>query len=205
MRWMLVAALAGMIAAAPAAAQERPRTATFSVDSMQFEATLPQDYCVSDAAHKASVRAELQLTRCGDVGREHDFYAVKLTPNIEGGNAPTTRATLFARLRPTYDAPDAEERFAAMTDSARRKRNVDFEGGWKPMGMDDICAYIGAQVAIGSGDAREDYVQGICVTVIGGRTFAIYSTGRGATVEDLARQISATRTLALGIRPVTAE
>lgn len=214
MRFMMVlAAVLALASAAPAAAQEAPRTARFSVGSVRLLVELPKGYCVADEAlfnatqgrvDKGMNVTHLLIVKCGAHTLVEDFYAIK-TP-VSALDVEITRAGLFAEMKPVFDAPEMADRVAAVAAQASARTaaqgsRVDFKGAIKPFGMDETCAYLGGLVTVQEAGVSLDIAQGTCMTSVGGRLVVIYSTGRGSSPEDLQRHIRASKALALTMRP----
>lgn len=212
---LVSAALGALLSTAPALAQPAPqtapRTAQFTVGTVRLQVVLPEGYCLADQAlfdrtqgtiDKGQNISHLLIVVCGAETLEHDFYAIKSPINT--ANLAITRQALLAQLKTTFASPEAASRMAALNAQATAKSEangtrVDFKGTIKPFGVDETCAYMGGLLTVAGRGRTMDLAQGTCISVVGGRMFAVYSTGMGSNPADLARHIRASKALVLTV------
>jgi len=215
---LVFAALAALLSTAAALAQPvpqtAPRTAQFTVGTVRLQVVLPEGYCLADQAlfdrtqgtiDKGQNTSHLLIVVCGAETLEQDFYAIKSPINT--ANLAITRQALLAQMKTTFASPELAGRMAALNaqGTAKTEANgarVDFKGGIKPFGTDETCAYIGGLLTVEGRDRTMDLAQGTCISAVGGRMFAVYSTGMGADPVDLARHMRASKALVLTVTAV---
>lgn len=82
---------------------------------------------------------------------------------------------------------------------------VELKGEVKPLGHDEVCAYMGGQIEVKS--AATSYLQptGVCITSVGGKVVTIGRYGTDLTPAAIATLLRETRVIALSIRAAPAK
>ena len=200
MKMMFAAAL--LLVGATAAGAAGP-TASFRFGGVEFEAPIPDGYCLPQgadidaaqllaAADRENV-THLTLYRCGaNEGARNDYILVK-TPR-QALFASLEREQLLAGMAQAFESAEFESTLAAVPDrvagdvSSVVGREVDLTGRIQPLGRDDTCAYMGGTLRVTSAELSYPISVGICMTVVSGRLVGVnyYGPDRGsAGVRDL--------------------
>lgn len=192
-----VAASALMIAAGPAAAQDK--TVEFSIDGDSFSIAIPDGFCEPEGeyAEIATKYASgdtrnvtpVDLQRCGTF--EHDYVLVKSPKRLEP--IAMSKAVFIPALAKELEEKNPREKgekrgYRDMRKETERDRDVAvIEFGFG--GSDDQCAYLSGELVVTFSDDRTERVYvGSCGTLVGNRHVFVHSYGRvesGATIESM--------------------
>lgn len=199
-KWFVPAAVF-VIALSGAALAEAQRTITFSVAGKTFSSSIPEGFCEPQGADKAIAEAfgdldtqnftHATFRKCGE--REGDYSLIKSMRKA----APITIAKpLFIALVAKQFEGDAwQQKFGqgietAKGDIAKGTGNqvAVKQAGAQGGGFDKDCAYIVGSVEVAAGEETQLLNFGSCLTLVGGRSFAIHSysdAGTDVSIETL--------------------
>ena len=193
---LLVAAL--VLAACPASAAE-PK-ATFRSGGVDFELAVPAGYCLPKgpqievaelvaAGDKQNV-THLMLVPCAPKTGIADDYILLKTP-VQAILATLDRQQFLKEAGAAFDSPEmnallssgkvAQESGQSVSEVLGTR--VDLSGNLRPIGKDDVCAYLGGTMAVASNAASYRISVGMCMTVVAGRLITInwYGPDKGST------------------------
>lgn len=216
--WQLMAMALVPVAAAPAPVPVAPASIDFSIGKVVLTMPVPAGYCIptgEDAALAQLVAAgdknavtHATLRRCGvkTTAGANDYTLIKtpvsmLVPVID-------RAALIKELGSAFDNPVAVAELAATTRNGDAGADlskvlgtkIEIKGAITPLGHDDVCAYMGGQVAVSG--AGTSYLQptGVCITSIGGKMVTIARYGKDLAPAAIATLLRGARAIALSMR-----
>ena len=178
-------------------------TASFRFGGVEFEAPIPEGYCLPQgadidvaqliAAGDRDNVTHLTLYRCGPHEGVRTDYILLKTPR-QALFANLEREQLLAAMAQVFESPEFESTVAAMPDrvagdlSTVVGRDVDLAGRVRPLGRDDTCAYMGGTLQVSVAQVTYPISLGLCMTVVSGRLVSVnyYGPDRGeAGVRDL--------------------
>jgi hypothetical protein len=210
-RMIIGAALAlPLLLAGPAYAQQR--SASFTVDRTMFTVPLLPGYCDEGDGVDAYLRQQRRnypdnvpdvvMMPCGAKDEDAtDMFTI--TVDRKGGGS-REKAALLDFLARTLPAVPGETDLSAEPGttivekiSTRLARRVRSEAGIRPLGVDDMCAYVGGRIDDAGGAA----VSGSgCTTVIAGYIVQVSRYRAGADPAQVAATIPQVKALAISIR-----
>ncbi|MDH7972610.1 hypothetical protein QH494_10490 [Sphingomonas sp. AR_OL41] len=217
--WQLIAMALALPVVAPAPAPAPPPSVDFSVGGVALTMPLPPGYCIPtgrDAAVAQLVAAgdkgavtHATLKQCdGSIGAGVNDYTLIKTPTSM--LMPVVdRPTLIKELGAEFDNPvavaDMNTGDAGADLSQVLGTKVEIKGLIKPLGHDDVCAYMGGQVNVTG--AGISYLQptGVCITSVGGKVVTIARYGKDLAPAAIATLLRAARAIALSMRTVRAK
>ena len=194
-RWaallMLVTGSAPAAAAAPAA--------EFRSGGLEFQVPMPEGYCLpagSDvdiaqlvAAGDSANVTHLTLVPCSKKQGLADDYIILKTPKAVL-LVTFDRPQFLEELGAAFGSPELSSALASgklLEQSGKEMGEVigvpvDLTGEIKPLGKDDVCAYLGGTINVSSAAASYRIAVGMCMTVVAGRVLTInwYGPDRGS-------------------------
>lgn len=216
MGWLSPIALWLVAVTMPHVAQAQVRKTTFMVGTVEFQATLPEGFCVPEgkavdavqmqAAGDPMAVIDLALYPCGDDGTSQRYYIIK-TPRPYVLN-PMTRDAVLAELRTVVENPPPN--LSETSNSYAREgmenigaRGVNIRSSLAFTRVDALCGYISGTVTIQrSGSPSETSGTSGCMTAIGDRVMTIYYMEPGEEFGDGSQSSSRVRSLAETITPI---
>ena len=195
--------MAALLLASATAAGATGPTASFRFGGVEFEAPIPEGYCLPQgaeidvaqlvaAADQDNV-THLTLYRCGPQdGVRTDYILVKtprqaLFANLEREQALVAMSQVFENPEFESALDSAPEQVEGNVSSVVG-REVDLTGRIRPLGRDETCAYMGGTFQVTGEQISYPISAGVCMTVVSGRLVSInyYGPDRGeAGVRDL--------------------
>lgn len=193
--------------------------AVFTVGTRVFEMPLPPSLCLprgqeiedvksTAAADKDNV-LHLMLFTCDQNDARYDRnYMFLKTQKLLIGQSIERKAILnlvsVASVTPEVKAlmrsdkitREAEKR---LTDALGKK--VNFTGGVKLLGSDDVCGYLIGQGRYDASDATYSQGFGVCVTAVEGTAISVYRYGADTSPSGLLSLAKEARRIALTIKP----
>lgn len=182
------------------------QTVSFRFGGMEFETHIPDGYCLPRGRDidVAQLRAaaddqnvtHLTLYRCQEAGVRRDYILIK-TPNaalplrlprqsfLAGVGEAFDSGPLRSDLASGEMVRQVEDRVSSVIG-----REVDLTGSIRPLGRDDVCAYLGGTMQVSSSTLTYSVSLGTCITVVSNRVITInwYGPDNGsAGIADLLR------------------
>lgn len=184
MRAALALAFA-LVAAPPALAQTG--TATFSADGLSFTVAVPKGYCTEgpgiaaylerQRAGKPDLVPEVVMMPCGWKDADPvDMIAIAWRPSFGTAN---TSEDLLGEMRRTFPSQGAAGATVTAKELEQRlTAQVAAGPGLTPLGVDDVCAYVGGTLGF---EEKMPAVALGCLTVVEGLVFTVscYRAGTG--------------------------
>ena len=214
--WAVTMIASPVLADAPAA----KTSFDFSVGGVALTLPLPAGYCLPTG--KAAAVAELiaagdtnsvthvTLKRCDiDLGTGSNDYTLIKTPT-SALMTTIDRPALIKALGDQFADPVTLAQLAASLSDGKAGKDVsevlhakvEIKGDIKPLGHDDVCAYLGGQVNVKAEGAGYLQPTAVCITSVGSKVVTISRYGtdlKPAAIVSLmrdARQIAETLRLA---------
>ena len=194
---------------------EPARVATFNVGGVELILPLPDDYCLPVTAAEiggAQILAagdttnvtHLQIGRC-DIAQPNarfDYTLVKTPRSVLA--ATVGRSSLIAGVGDEFNNPVTLANFdfgkAGADVSVAFGKTVTLAGAIKPLGRDDMCAYLGGVIDVKTGDMAYAQAVGACITAVGGRVVIVYRYGPDNTPAGVAKLVVEAKSVAGSIR-----
>ncbi len=141
------------------------------VGDTSYRVTLPDGYCdsgdgVDHYVARKGKRPSMLMLRCGKEA-DGDYYIIDVTGSKVAGGRPAYLAGMIRTM------PDKPAGIDAMTPEgiARRlddvlKDQASVTGGFKPIGVDDVCAYAFGNKQVAGANAGKGLMVISCATVI---------------------------------------
>lgn len=210
--------LAATLAASTAGAAVTPAPSTFRIGGVDFALPLPTGYCVPQgkqidiaqliAAADPNSVTHLTLMKCGvEITTGANDYTLIKTPKT-ALVAAVDRPTLLASLGAEFDKPETLKYL--QSDAFDKKVSEDagkvipgkpqFTGDIKPLGRDDVCAYLGGTTKVVGNGASYSQAVGTCITSIGKRVVVVNRYGIRADEAGVAILLRQAKALALTIK-----
>lgn len=207
--------LGGLLAllSAPCMAESAGKTGDikFQVAERQLSWSLPDGYCLpeGDLAGVAQIVASadttnvtnLTLYRCNSLTPDNQIL-IK-TPR-SALMAQVSRAELLESVGKEFESSEfAEALSSGKVDGAAAEGLKSVFGDdlqatttIKPLGRDEVCAYMGGSVRIESANGASSELVGVCITSVNSKVVLIYRYGEANDVENIIPLVKMTRTLA---------
>jgi hypothetical protein len=221
-RRSLADALAVLLCVAPfgcskaeaASNQEKP-VATFRFSGTSFSLPIPDGYCLPTgrdvdvaqllAAGDNENVTHLMLNWCEPRSREaiDDDYILIKTPK-HALLAFVDRKSFMEAVGVEFDKPDFAAALARedFTDGAEKSleetlgSKIDIGGALRPLGKDDVCAYLGGTLEIATPKLAYKISVAGCITSVANRVVTLYWYGPDKGAPGIASLITRVRTLA---------
>ena len=210
-QWVAMMLMSPVIGPAPAAQD----TIDFSVADVALTMKLPAGYCLPTGRGAAVAQlvangdpnavTHATLYRCGvEPGTGANDYTLIKTPRSML-DATIDRPALIREMGAQFDNPLTVAALAKTDAGADVSRalgtKVEITGEVKPLGHDDVCAYMGGQVSVAG--AGTSYLQpaAICITSVGGKILMIARYGKDLAPTAIATLLREARAVALTLRP----
>lgn len=211
------------LAMAAAGANDTPREAKFTVADVQLMLPLPAGYCepsgkgvmvaqMIGAADSQNV-TDLAVFRCDEafapgVG---DYTLIKTVKTLLV--MKLDRTDFLKQLGDAFNQPAL---IAALESDATMAKpsedigtvlgtKVTLQNALKPMGHDDVCAYMGGAVTLNAQAITFTQPLGMCMTVVGGKMLSIIRYGKDGSPAGVRALMRETRAIALSIHPADAK
>ena len=211
---LLCVALFGFNKAEAASSQEKT-VATFRFSGTSFSLPIPDGYCLPTgmgvdvaqilAAGDNDNVTHLMLNRCGPRSQEaiDDDYILIKTPK-RALLASVDRKSLLDAVGVEFDKPDFAAALARedFTDGVEKSleetlgSKIDIGGALKPLGKDDICAYLGGTLEITTSKLAYKISVAGCITSVANRIVTLYWYGPDKGAPGIASLITRVRALA---------
>lgn len=210
--------LAAALATASAGAADTAAPAGFRVGGVEFSLPLPAGYCMPQgvqvdiaqmiAAADPNSVTDLTLVQCGvTIGTGANDYTLIKTPKAALGMT-VDRPQLLASLGAEFDKPEtlkflqSEEFDKQVSEDAGKAipGKPQFTGDIKPIGRDDVCAYMGGTTKVTGNGTSYLQAVGTCITSIGNRVVVVNRYGIKTDDAGVAILLRQAKALALTIK-----
>ena len=210
--------LTATLAASTVGAAVTPAPSTFRIGGVEFALPLPTGYCMPQgkqidiaqliAAADPNSVTHLTLVRCGvEMTTGANDYTLIKTPKTALVVA-VDRPTLLKSLGAEFDNPETLKYL--QSDAFDKKVSEDlgkvipgkpqFAGDIKPLGRDDVCAYLGGTTKVEGNGASYSQAVGTCITSIGKRVVVVNRYGVRTDSAGVVALLRQARALALTIK-----
>ncbi|MDQ8757289.1 hypothetical protein RCO27_13745 [Sphingosinicella sp. LHD-64] len=210
---LLAVAVAFLITPIDAVGAQR---ASFRMPGIEFELPIPAGYCLpqgaqADAAQLLAAADSLNVThltlvRCEESPEAATDYNLIKTPR----QALLTTIERRAFLDSVGEAFATTELTQLMESGSLNSqseegisqvigRQIDISGSIRPLGRDQVCAYVGGTVQMQSNEVSYDISMGACMTIVSSRLLFIYAYGPASGSAGVARLMVRARRLAESI------
>lgn len=210
--------LAAALATSSVSAADTAAPAGFRVGGVDFSLPLPKGYCLPQgvqidiaqmiAAADPNSVTDLTLVQCGvTIGTGANDYTLIKTPTAALA-AAVDRPQLLASLGAEFDKPETLKML--QSDEFDRKVSEDagkaipgkpqFAGDIKPLGRDDVCAYLGGTTKVTGNGISYLQAVGTCITSIGNRVVVVNRYGTKADDAGIAALLREAKAVALTIK-----
>jgi hypothetical protein len=186
-KWFILATGVAMAVSGPAAAQT-DKTASFSVAGKNFTVTVPDGYCLPQGADKALADAfadidtlnftHANFRQCGLP--DGDNSVIKSERNAQP--VVINKAMFIAFVAKQLETELGQQQLAQGVESGGKdvaagtgEQMSIGGGGMRGAGFDADCVYILGNVAVDVGKKTIPMNFGTCLTLVGGRVFAVHS------------------------------
>ena len=206
---LALAAAGALLLAGPAFAQAR--SVEFTVDRTVFTVPLIPGYCDEGEAVEGYLKQQRRdnpgslpdvvMMPCGARGEGPiDMFLVFVSRKSGGTNRRADLLDFLTRTLPVVPGEGdlSAEPGATVTErlSARLARRVGAEAEVRPVGVDEVCAYVGGRTTRAGGT---DLTGSGCTTVISGYVFQVSRYRTGGDPAQAAASIPEVKALALSI------
>jgi hypothetical protein len=202
---------AGLSVAAPAAAAD----ARFQFGGVEFEAPVPSGYCLPEGKSVKAARilaegdkgSRTHLTLWACSRNEPSTYILLKTP-VPALDVTATREEVIASMGSAFDNPEMAAALASGKFNADAEKSVTealrtrvgLSGEIRPLGKDEMCAYLGGIIAVVIGEQSYKISVGICVTAISDRVLTVNWYGPEGGAAGVARLLVKAKGFARSIR-----
>jgi hypothetical protein len=195
-----------------------PATASFRIGGVAYRLEIPPGYCMPqgrdlevsraiDAADDRNV-AHLTLVACGKAGVESsDDYFVVMTPK-SALFATVERDAFLNGLGAAFDDPKFTAFITSreLYDEVGRKggaalgASLNLTGDIRPLGKDQMCAYMGGTMQARMETGSYEMAMGACMTAVGGRALGVCFYGRDTSSAAVTALLMRSKHVAEAIR-----
>jgi hypothetical protein len=211
-KWFILATGVALALSGVAAAQTEKST-SFSVAGKNFTVTVPEGYCLPQGKEKALADAfadidtlnftHANFRECGVPGGDNSV--IKSERNAQP--LPVSKEMFIALAAKELETELGQQQLAQGMESGGRdvadgtgQQMSISGGGMRGAGFDADCAYMVGNVAVDMGQQTIPMNFGTCLTLVGGRVFAVHSYALAggevtfAMLKERSRTIAATIT-----------
>ena len=210
--------LAAALVTSSANADDTAAPVTFRVGGVEFSMPMPAGYCLPQgtqidvaqliAAADTNSVTHLTLVRCGKAfsTAANDYTLIK-TPKT-ALIATIERPELLASLGAEFDKPETLKMLQSDEFDQEISKQAgevipgkpQFTGDLKPLGRDDVCAYMGGTVKVEQGSFSYLQSVGTCITSVGKRVIVVNRYGVRADDAGVASLVREAKAEALSIK-----
>lgn len=187
-KWFILAAGAALALQGTAAFAQDAANITFSVAGQDFTATGPKGFCLPEGANKAISDAVADLDKLNfthanfrDCAQPLGDYSI-IKSERQAKPVAIGKPLFIAVVAKQLESELAQQQIAQGMETGSRDvaegtgNQIKLKGsGARSEGFDKDCVYIAGDVAVAAGGMEEVLNFVTCLTLVGGRVFAVHS------------------------------